>query len=99
MRKLFRFPWDNSSEFGVNFSSLDKVLAHKTIERLDDSKAQDIAVARNCLGLDDMRSWAEFRSAQLGGLAQHSSQLVRGEQGVLCMFLIKDVVDSIASAS
>jgi len=94
VRKLFRFPWDNSSEFGVNFSSLDKVLAHKTIERLDDSKAQDIAVARNCLGLDDMRSWAEFRS-----LAQHSSQLVRGEQGVLCMFLIKDVVDSIASAS
>ncbi len=93
MRKLFWFPWDNSSEFGFNFSSLDKVLAHKTIECLDDSKAQDIAVARNCLGLDDMTSWADFLS-----LGQHLSQLVRCEQGVLCMFLIKDEVASIASA-
>jgi hypothetical protein len=36
----------------------------------------------------------EFRS-----LAQQSFQLVRGEQLVLCVFLIKDVVDNVASAS
>ncbi len=78
----------------MNFGSLDKVLAHKMIQRHDDSEAQDMAVARNCLGLDDMRSWAEFRS-----LAQHSSQLVIGEQGVLCLLLIQDIVDSVASAS
>ncbi len=94
VRKLFWFPWDDSGEFGVNFSSLDKVLAYKTIERLDESVAQYVTVACNCRGLDDAWGRAEFRS-----LAQHSFQLVRGEQRVLCMRLIKDVVDSVASAS
>jgi hypothetical protein len=37
--KLFGFPWDDSSELGVNLSSLDKVLACKTIECLDESVA------------------------------------------------------------
>ena len=39
VRKLLGFPWDNASELGVNLSLLDKVLAYKTIERLDETVA------------------------------------------------------------
>ena len=94
MRKLFGFPWDDTGEFGVNLSSLDKVLAYKTIERLDKSVAKEVAVGCNRPGFDLVRGGAKF-----WGLAQHSFQLVRDEQRVLCMFLVKDVVDSVASAS
>jgi hypothetical protein len=37
--KLFGYPWDVSIELGINFSSLDKVLAYKTIERFDETVA------------------------------------------------------------
>ena len=79
MRKLFGFPWDDSGELGVNFSSLDKVLAYKTIEGLDEAVAMDVAVARNCPRLDGAWGGAEF-----GSLAQHTFQLVRGEQSFSC---------------
>lgn len=71
MWKLFWFPWDDSGESRVNFGSLDIVFAYKTIERFDESVAQDVAVAGNCLGLDHVWGRAELRS-----LAQHSLQLV-----------------------
>ena len=94
VRKLFGFPRDNTGEFRVNLSSLDKVLANKTIERLDESVAKDVTVSCNSPWLDLVRGGAKF-----WGLAQHSFQLVRDEQRILCMFLVKDVVDSVASAS
>ncbi len=71
-RKLFGFPWDNTCEFGVNLSSLDKVLAYKTIEHLDESVPKDVAVGCNRPGLDLVRGGAKF-----WGLAQYSFQLVR----------------------
>ncbi len=83
--KLFGFPWDDTGEFRVNLSSLDKVLAYKTIEHLDESVAKDVAVGCNSPGLDLLRGGAKFWD-----LAQHS-------QRVLCMFLVKDVVDSVAT--
>ena len=67
VRKLFGFPWDDSSEVGVNLSSLYKVFAYKTIERLDESLAEEVTVACNCLGLDDVWGRAKFRS-----FAKHS---------------------------
>ena len=94
MWKLFGFPWDDSSEVRVNLSSLYKVFAYKTIERLDESLAEEVTIACNCLGLNDVWGRAKFWS-----LAQHSFQLVRGEQHIFCMFLVKDIVDSVASAS
>ncbi len=90
VRKLFGFPRDNTGEFGVNLSSLDKVLANKTIERLDESVAKDVTVSCNSPWLDLVRGGAKF-----WGLAQHSFQLVRDEQRILCMFLVKDIVDSV----
>ena len=90
----FTDAWDNTGEFGVNLSSLDKVLAYKTIEHLDKSVAKEVAVGCNRPGFDLVRGGAKF-----WGLAQHSFQLVRDEQRVLCMFLVKDVVDSVVSAS
>jgi hypothetical protein len=45
--KLFGFPRDNTGEFGVHLSSLDKVLANKTIERLDELVAKDVTVSCN----------------------------------------------------
>ncbi len=72
-------------------SSLDKVLAYKTIEHLDQLVAKDVAVGCNRPGLDLLRGGAKFSD-----LAQHSFQVVRDEQRVLCMFLVKDVVDSVA---
>jgi hypothetical protein len=79
---------------GINFSSLDKVLAYKTIEGLDEAVAMDVAVACNCPRFDGAWGGAEF-----GSLAQHTFQLVRGEQHVFLMFLIKDIMDCVACAS
>ncbi len=64
--KGFGFPWDDSSELGVNLGSLDKVLAHKTIECFDETVAQDVRVTCNGRRLDSVWGGAQFRS-----LAQH----------------------------
>jgi hypothetical protein len=72
VRKLFGFPRDNTGEFGVNLSSLDKVLANKTIERLDESVAKDVTVSCNSPWLDLVRGGAKFGVL----LAEHSFQLV-----------------------
>ena len=74
VRKLFGFPWDDSSEVGVNLSSLYKVFAYKTIERFDEPMAEEVAVICDCLGLDYIGGRAEFWS-----LAQDSFQFLSGE--------------------
>ncbi len=61
----------HTGEFRVNLSSLDKVLAYQTIERLDESVAKDVAVGCNRPGLDLVRG-----GAKIWGLAQHSFQLI-----------------------
>ena len=94
MLKLFGFPRDDSSELGVVFSLLDKVPAYKTIERFDESVAKEVAVSRYRPWHDETWGGAEF-----GSLAQHTFQLVRGEQQVFLMFLIKDIMDCVACAS
>ena len=91
VRKLFGFPRGNTGEFGVNMSSLDKVLANIWTswwvggQRCHSQLQQSLAWS--CPG------WGEIL-----GRAQHSLQLVGDEQRVLCMFLGKDVVNSVASA-
>lgn len=67
VRKLFRFPWTDSSELGVNLSLLDIFFAHKTIERFDETVAEEIAVPGHDRWLDDVWGGTEFRS-----LAEHS---------------------------
>ncbi len=68
--------------FGVSFRLLDKVLAHKTIERSDDSVAKKVTIHGCVLWFYDAGWGAEFRS-----FAWHSFQLVRVEQLVLCMLV------------
>ena len=67
VRKLFGFPWTDSGELGVDLSLLDIFFAYKTIERFDETVAEEIAVLGHDLRLDDVWGGAEFRS-----LAEHS---------------------------
>ncbi len=88
VRKLLGFPWDNTREFRVNLTSRDKVLAYKTIERLDKSVAKDVAVGCNRPGLDLVLCGAKFCS-----LAQHSFQRVLSKiVPPLCVWRLRSAV-------
>jgi hypothetical protein len=94
VRKLLRFPWTNPGEPRVYLGLLDIVLTYKTVERFDETLAEEVAVLGYELWLDNVRSGAEFR-----GLAQHSFQSIGGKQLILAMFQIKDIVDCVVCAA
>jgi hypothetical protein len=54
VRKLFRFTWTDSSELGLNLSLLDIFFAYKTIERFDETVAEEITVPGHELRPDDV---------------------------------------------
>ena len=78
----------------MSFCLLDKVIAYKTVERFDETLAEEVAVLGYELWLDNVRSGAEF-----WGLTEHSSQSIGGKQLMLAMFQIKDIVDCVVCAA
>ena len=73
---------------------LDVVFAYKTIERLDESMAEKVAISCYCLRVDGAWGRAKFRR-----LAQNAFQRIGGEQLVFIMFLVKDIMNRVARAS
>ena len=77
MRKLFRFPFDESSCVTcvrIDIRLLNEVPAYKTVQCFDESVSEDVTVFCNSLRLQAFGSREE-----LGCLALQLSQLVRGE--------------------
>ena len=93
VRKLFRFSFDDSSCVQIDFRLLNEVPAYKTVECFDESVSKDVTVFCNSLWLQAFGSREE-----LGCLAQQLSQLVRGEQLVLRIFLINNIMDHVVDA-
>ena len=94
VRKLLRFPWTNPGESRVYLGLLDIVSTNKTVERFDETMAEEVAVLCYELWLDSARGGSEF-----WGLAEHTSQSIGGKQLILAMFRIEDIVDCVACAA